>query len=205
MKHDSEEKEFVSDSDNEMDDWYNDSDTSAEIPDPNEDVTSLYQDCDQLPISLSNGHFEEGMIYSLTLFTDKKLTLLGMVMETREDVFRFRIFHAQQSSKKTFHEGARDLELKYSTVWRLAPRRELMRPIRVRNTHPGLTLRFEYDDVTLTALVIKKTSSNLTGILECGPNRGDVVDFTLYEIVNCFELFYSSKLSSLFHQVSTAT
>ena len=80
-----------------------------------------------------------------------------------------------------------------------------MRPILVQNMHPGQTLRFEYDDITLTALVIKKTSSQFTGILECGPNRGDVRDFMLYEIVNSFELFYSSKLSSIFQQVSTAT
>ena len=45
-----------------VDDWYNDSDTSDEILDPNIQEGSLFQKANMLPVELCEEHFEEGLI-----------------------------------------------------------------------------------------------------------------------------------------------
>ena len=46
----------------ENEDWYCESDTSDEIPDPNLDKTSLYQEENKLPVPILKKHFVEGLI-----------------------------------------------------------------------------------------------------------------------------------------------
>ena len=52
-------------------DQYCDSDTSENIPDPNNSDFPLYQDVDLLPEELSVYHWEEGLIYGMTLIDEK--------------------------------------------------------------------------------------------------------------------------------------
>ena len=65
----------------------------------------------------------------------------------------------------------------------------------------GQTLRFEYgagmETSVVTAIVIRTSSRNLRGVIECGRNRGDEVDFDILEITGCHEIFGSSVLASL--------
>ena len=65
-------------------DQYNDSDTSADISDPNMEKHALYQDVDLLPVALEKSHFEEGLIYAMTLEENHEKTLLVMVIEVQE-------------------------------------------------------------------------------------------------------------------------
>ena len=58
----SESKSSKNEWDGNKEDWYADSDTSEEVPDPNDDPASLYQEYDCLPVSLSKKHFIEGLI-----------------------------------------------------------------------------------------------------------------------------------------------
>ena len=50
-----------------QEDWYNASDTSEDIPDPNLSKEALYQAPNMLPAPLQKSHFEEGLIYTMTL------------------------------------------------------------------------------------------------------------------------------------------
>ena len=47
-------------------DQYRDSDTSENLPDPNNLAAPLYQDVNKLPVDLKRIHFEEGLVYSMT-------------------------------------------------------------------------------------------------------------------------------------------
>ena len=46
---------------------------------------------------------------------------------------------AKETSKKTYHQGLKDQELQYTRVWRLAPRKELMRPTNSNAVRVGKT------------------------------------------------------------------
>ena len=98
-----------SEPDFENEDWYKgDSDTDEDIPDVNLSPEALYQDVAKLPEKLDKKHFEEGIIYALTLHDLKSLTFLGMLIHVKKESFIFRIFTAKGSSRKTFHEGLID-------------------------------------------------------------------------------------------------
>lgn len=101
----------------EEDDWYNSSDTSDEIPNPNENEDPLYQDINTLPVPLRPKHFQEGLIYAMTV--KKKLkcnTLLVMIIHTKRKSFVYRLFFARGSARKTYHEGLIDKEIQFSDV-----------------------------------------------------------------------------------------
>ena len=53
-------------------DWYNESDTSEDIPDPNLKPEALYQERDKLPTVLHSSHFVEGLICTMTLKKKKR-------------------------------------------------------------------------------------------------------------------------------------
>ena len=55
-----------------VEDWYNDSDTSEEIPDPNRQDEPLYQKANSLPVDLTKKHFE-GLAYVITLKSSEKI------------------------------------------------------------------------------------------------------------------------------------
>ena len=109
-------------------DQYRDSDTEDEIPDPNLSPIALYQDTDKLPEPLEKGHFQEGIIYALTLKNDRAVINLGMIILVTDSSFLFRVFTAKGTSRKTYHDGAADKEFAFDQIQRLAPRRELMQP-----------------------------------------------------------------------------
>ena len=45
-------------------DWYNESDTSDDIPDPSNCNSRLFQDINSLPVELKKKHFQEGISIS---------------------------------------------------------------------------------------------------------------------------------------------
>jgi len=101
----------------EEDDWYNSSDTSDEIPNPNENEDPLYQDINTLPVPLRPEHFQEGLIYAMTV--KEKLnhnTLLVMIIHAKRRSFVYRLFFARGSARKTYHQGLIDTEIKFSDV-----------------------------------------------------------------------------------------
>ena len=77
---------------------------------------ALYQDVDLLPVALEKSHFEEGLIYAMTLEENHEKTLLVMVIEVQEETFVYRLFFSQKSARKTYHEGAADTTCPYSEV-----------------------------------------------------------------------------------------
>ena len=186
-------------------DWYRDSDTSEDIPDPYDDDKALFQDVNVLPVSLQKDNFQEGLIYRMTLKEKHGVTFLGMVIETMEEAFLFRTFFVRGSKAKTFHEGAEDKKFEYSDVWRLAPRRELCRKINPLDARLGQTLRFDYGHGYVTALIIRSLSLTVKGKVECGKDRGKVQDFTKVEMLDCTELFGSSSVQKLFNLTKNAT
>ena len=109
------------------------------------------------------------------------------------------------SKAKTFHEGAKDKKFDYSDVWRLAPRRELSRKINPQDARLGQTLRFDYGDGYVTALIIRSLSLTVRGKIECGRDRGKEQDFTKIEMLDCAELFGSSSVQKLFNLTKNAT
>ena len=99
----------------EEEDWYNSSDTSDDITNPNEDEDPLYQEVNTLPVPLRKEHFHEGLIYAMTLKEKKINTMLIMVMHAKK-FFVYRLFFARGSARKTYHEGLVDKEIKFSDV-----------------------------------------------------------------------------------------
>ena len=85
----------------EYEDWYNSSDTSDEIPDPNLSNERLYQDIDFLPVTLSNSHFEEGLLYTMTLSSKKENPMLVWIIEAKLDMFVYHCFFNQVSKAQT--------------------------------------------------------------------------------------------------------
>ena len=86
-------------------DWYNESDTDEDLPDPNNSAQRLFQDIDLLPVELTNQHFQEGIIYTMTLAKQRKNPMLVMVMLTRLIDFKYRIFFVRGSKRKTYHQS----------------------------------------------------------------------------------------------------
>lgn len=86
-----------------MEDWYHDSDTSQDLPLPNDDENPLYQEVNKLPVPLEKDHFQEGLIYAMTLEDKSHNTMLVMVINKDEESFTYRIFFVQASSQKTYH------------------------------------------------------------------------------------------------------
>ena len=72
-----EDKDEMSDWDENEEDWYRSSDTENDIPDPNIDPEPLYQDRNMLPESLTKKHFLEGLLYTMTLKREQRKYMLG--------------------------------------------------------------------------------------------------------------------------------
>ena len=53
----------------------------------------------------------------------------------------------------------------------------------------------------LTAIVLVRRSNTLECKLECGPDRGSIRSFEIFEIVGCTEMFGSSILQDLLSRV----
>ena len=138
------DKEDMSDWDEDQEDWYHSSDTENDMPDPNMDPKPLYQDRNMLPEPLTREHFLEGLLYTMTLQKDHQKSMLVMITHAKNKKFLYRQFFIRGSKRKTFHEGAQDKEIDYTEVWRLAPRRELLRHRDPRSARRGQTLRFTF-------------------------------------------------------------
>ena len=180
-------------------DWYvsEDSETEKEVPDPNNAEAALYQDVDKLPEPLSKNHFQEGLLYLMTLGNEKEKTALGMIIEVKTKSFIYRVFYTKGSGRKTFHEGGKDKKYDFEDVWRLAPRRDLMLPQNVESITIGQTINFDSGNGRITIRVESCRSSSILGKIECGKERGSIEEFEKIEIVDCFELFASSLLQKM--------
>ena len=186
-------------------DWYDtdDSDAEKEIPNPNDWPENLYQDINKLPEPLKKEHFQEGILYFMTLNATKKRSSLGMVIEVRSNKFIWRNYGIRGSSQKTYHESGKDNEHSFDEVWRLAPRRELMIPRSTENIRTGQTLNFQYENDRFTVRVLASRSTSITAIIETGANRGETTNFERIEIVDCLELFVSSLLHDMHDDLSS--
>ena len=80
------------DSGEQNEDWYNSSDTSDDIPDPDLRAESLYQDEDSLPKRLKKSHFKEGLIYTMTLSAKRNNPMLVQIIELKKDSFVYQCF-----------------------------------------------------------------------------------------------------------------
>ena len=106
-------------SDHEMgnrDDWFHGSDIVNDIPDPNDDPQSLFQSWNKLPEKLTKKQFLEGLIYPVTVAKDKHVTLLGLLIEKKEETFLLRVYYTKGATRKSFHTGAEDKELSYDGI-----------------------------------------------------------------------------------------
>ena len=72
-------------------DGYHGPDTEDEIPDPNLSPIALYQDTNKPPKPLEKRHFQEGIIYGLTLKTDRDVSDLGMIILVTDKSILFRV------------------------------------------------------------------------------------------------------------------
>ena len=87
--------------DEEREDWYNSSDTSDDIPNPDMNKDPLYQDEDALPEPLEKSHFEEGLLYTLTLISKRHDPMLVQIIELHQDKFVYQSFFHSTSKAKT--------------------------------------------------------------------------------------------------------
>ena len=195
------------DTENEPSDWYRESDTSDDLPDPNISKQALYQDENKLPVLLKQSHFEEGLVYTMTLKSKSCEPMLVMVILNGRKTFLYRTFFVKGSKKKTYHVGAKDEKGSYEEVWRLAPRRELIQKIEPGNVRMGDVVRFRYgvNDEYITALVMKRTARTIKAKVECGKARGKCQTYDQYEMVSCTEIFGSSVLQELYKQAKKAS
>ena len=138
------------------------SDTSDEIPDPNLSPERLYQDIDHLSIALSNSHFEEGLIYTMTLSSNRENSMLVWIIEANKETFVFQCFFNEVSKTPTWHESGNN-KCRYDEIWRLVPRRELVRPFSPDKTAIGQTLRFTYG-LSPSPVTITSTGKSSRGI-----------------------------------------
>ena len=189
----------ISEHGSDSEDWYapNDSETEKEVPDPNSEEAAMYQDVDKLPEHLSKNHFQEGLIYLVTLGYEKNKTALGMIIEVKAKCFIFRVFYTKGRGRKTFHDGGKDKQYDFEDVWRLAPRRDLMLPQDAENIRIGQTINFDYGNGRTTIRVESCRSRSISGMIECGKERGSIKEFEKIEILDCFELFASSLLQKM--------
>ena len=197
-----EDNEFEN-GENMNDDWYNQSDTDESIPDPNKIEDSLFQKADTLPVPIDKVYFEEGLVYFMSLRSKRDTPMLIFLVEKLEEVFIYRVFFVRGSSKNTFHQSGKCAECRYEDVWRLAPRDELVRKQQVTDIFVGQTLRYicSVRDKPGTMMVTKISRTTVTGILECGKNRGETKTIQKYEIVESQEIFGSSLLHSILQKV----
>ena len=100
----------------ELSDWYNSSDTSEDIPDPNMSQERKYQDQDCLPTALNTSHFEEGLIYTMTLYAAQNNSMLIWIIQAKQKSFTFRCLFHQGSGAKTWHETGKSKECRYDEV-----------------------------------------------------------------------------------------
>ena len=82
-------------------DWYASSDTSADIPNPDMNKDPLYQDEDSLPEPLKKSHFEEGLLYTLTLLSKQYNPMLVQIIELEQDKFVYQTFFHAASKAMT--------------------------------------------------------------------------------------------------------
>lgn len=153
---------------------------------------------DLLPEELSIHHWEEGIIYAMTVISEKNIMYLGMVIECRKSTFIFRCFFVRGKKRKTYHQGAEDIEYQYSQVFRLAPRRELQIGRTPSEARSGQTLRFKYMGIIITARILQIMPQKIAGIIECGTSRGEKRVFKMILMFNCQEIFGSSILRDLY-------
>ena len=193
-----------SDREENKNDWYRDSDTSEDVPDPNDSEEALYQKADTLPVSLHKKHFEEGRVYTMTLAKNHRVHLLIMIIARRQSTFIYRTFFSVGAKRKTFHEGRKDQVSSYDAVWRLAPRERLCQKGDLQNIHGGQTLRFKYgmEDEYTTVLVLEVRSRDWTGRIEAGRDRGKNRVYEFYEMTDTIEIFGSSLVQSLRAQLN---
>ena len=195
----------LDDGENMEDHWYNESDTEDSIPDPNLENQPLFQRVNMLPVPLQNEHFEEGLVYFMSLKKQRNAPMLVMIIATEENTFVYRVFYVRGSSRATFHQAGRDKTNKYDEIWRLAPREELVVAQKVSDIFLGQTLRYTYgvNEKWETVVVTRQTSTTINGILVCGENRGESKILEKAEIVEAQGIFGSSLLHDVLQKVKT--
>ena len=198
---------IIVDGDESEEDWYNESDTADDVPDEINNKSSLYQEKDKLPVPLLVGHFEVGLLYSMTLHEEKEHTMLVMIIQTTETSFLCRVFYVRGSTRKTYHQGAKDKLFRYSDIWRLAPRWELVRKRTPNDVYIGQTIRFinGMEKTYTTGIVLSHTSRTLKCLIMCGEREGQTCVFEKSEMVECTEIFGSTILQNIMKQVKNAS
>ena len=166
---------------------------------------SLYQEPDKLPVGLQKSHFQEGLVYTMTLIKEKEKPMLVMIIDKYTHDFLYRVFFVRSSSRKTYHQSGTDRKSKYIDIWRLAPRTKLVLEQDVSSVFIGETLRLTYgiEEKSDTIVVVRQTSSTITGILQCGKSRGNTETYPKNEITRCQEVFGSPMLHSLLNDTKT--
>jgi len=186
-----------------LEEWYDDSDTSQEIPDPNYQDEPLYQKAISPPVDLTKKYFEEGLVHVITLKKQRESPKLVMHMETRQNDFTYRTFFVRGSSRGTFHGRGRNKNAAYEDVFRLAPRDELVLKVDVRRFFVGQTEIFVLNE--------RAIYNNYSGCKDVSDDKSyyrmwkepGYERFHLYEIVSCHEIFGSSLLHGLLKKVYT--
>ena len=187
-------------------DWYNESDTDVDVPDPNMENEPLYQDVDCMPVPLRPSHFEVGLLYTMTLEQKRYNPMLVWIVEAKERSFSYQCYFNLVSKAKSWHETGKNNTCTYSGVWRLAPRRELVRTCDPGKAYIGQTLRFTYGMTTspVVITVMRFTARVLKGIVVCGPRRGNQDSWNIFEIIGCTEVFGSTLLHNLLTKAKEA-
>ena len=73
-----------------------------------------------------------------------------------------------------------------------------MQPKHSQKARVGQTIRFTYDEKTVTFSATRATQNNLYGMVNCGSDRGHIGGFEIIETQNSHELFAYSELEQLF-------
>ena len=104
------------DSGEQSEDWYNSSEMSDDIPDPDLRAKSLYQDEGSLPKRLNKSPFKEGLIYTMTLSAKRSNPMLVQIIELKKHSFVYQCFFNQTSSAQTWHESGKDKTCSYADL-----------------------------------------------------------------------------------------
>ena len=134
-------------------DWYNESDTAEDVPDPNMEIEPLYQDVGCMPVPLQPFHFEVGLLYTMTLDKQRNNQMLVWIVEAKDSLFSYQCNFNLVSRAKTWHETGKSSTCAYSVVWRLAPMRELLRTFSPGRAYIGQTFRFTYGMITSPVVI----------------------------------------------------
>ena len=62
----------------------------------------LYQDYDKLPVILKTSHFEEGLLYTMTLQDERKKPMLVMITKKKDCTFFIGVFLSVDRGGKLF-------------------------------------------------------------------------------------------------------